>query len=257
MNHRTRRAFTLIELLVVIAIIAVLVGLLASRRAGGARGGPADGLPEPSAPDRPGHHAVLRRLERPVLPAPSVQRRQSLRGRQRRVVRRDLLGRQDHALRQPGVRQRCDRQGRDVQVADEKIFRCMSDTSIVQPYVDPATGLVDGITNRTSYLMNSLLSHKTIRYGRWTFPRFQYEIGTSNFVAHERARRRGHGRQYQRPRRGHRPPAGRLRHLARHRDARQVDSLEPARRPRTCSTSTATPSRCKSPTPTWACIPAV
>jgi len=69
------------------------------------------------------------------------------------------------------------------QIYEEKIFRCLSDTSIVQPYVDPTTGLVDGITNRTSYLMNSLLSHKTIRYGRWTFPRFQQEIGTSNFVA--------------------------------------------------------------------------
>ena len=65
-----------------------------------------------------------------------------------------------------------------VQVADEKIYRCMSDTSVVQPYVNPTTGLIDGITNRTSYLMNSQLSHKTIRYGRWTFPRFQYEIGS-------------------------------------------------------------------------------
>jgi hypothetical protein len=27
------------------------------------------------------------------------------------------------------------------------------------------------------------LSHKTIRYGRWTFPRFQDDIGTSNFIA--------------------------------------------------------------------------
>lgn len=70
-----------------------------------------------------------------------------------------------------------------VQIYDEKIFRCLSDTSEVKPYIDPDTGLVDGITNRTSYLMNSLLSHKSIRYGRWTFPRFQYEIGTSNFVA--------------------------------------------------------------------------
>src|SRR6516164_6198790 len=70
-----------------------------------------------------------------------------------------------------------------VQVADEKIFRCASDTSTVQPYVDPSTGLVDGITNRTSYLLNSQLSHKTIRYGRWTFPRFQNEIGTSYFIA--------------------------------------------------------------------------
>ena len=70
-----------------------------------------------------------------------------------------------------------------VQVADEKIFRCMSDTSPVTPYVDPTTGLVDGITNRTSYLLNSLLSHKSMRYGRWSFPRFQQEIGSSNFVA--------------------------------------------------------------------------
>lgn len=69
------------------------------------------------------------------------------------------------------------------QVADEKIFRCMSDTSVIQPYINPTTGLVDGIVNRTSYLINSQLSHKTIRYGRWTFPRFQYDIGTSNFVA--------------------------------------------------------------------------
>jgi prepilin-type N-terminal cleavage/methylation domain-containing protein len=69
-----------------------------------------------------------------------------------------------------------------VQVADEKVYRCLSDPSVVQPYIDPTTGLVDGITNRTSYLLNSQLSHKTIRYGRWTLPRFQYEIGSSNFV---------------------------------------------------------------------------
>ncbi len=70
-----------------------------------------------------------------------------------------------------------------VQIADAKVFRCMSDTSIVTAYVDPSTGLTDGICNRTSYLLNSQLSHKTVRYGRWSFPRFQYEIGTSNFVA--------------------------------------------------------------------------
>jgi prepilin-type N-terminal cleavage/methylation domain-containing protein/prepilin-type processing-associated H-X9-DG protein len=68
------------------------------------------------------------------------------------------------------------------QIYEEKIFRCLSDPSIVQPYVDPTTGQPNGITNRTSYLMNSLLSHKSRRYGRWTFPRFQQEIGTSNFV---------------------------------------------------------------------------
>jgi prepilin-type processing-associated H-X9-DG protein len=68
------------------------------------------------------------------------------------------------------------------QVADAKIFRCMSDVSRVTRFVQD-DGTVDGVSNRTSYLMNSLLSHKTRRYGRWTFPRFQQDIGTSNFVA--------------------------------------------------------------------------
>jgi prepilin-type N-terminal cleavage/methylation domain-containing protein/prepilin-type processing-associated H-X9-DG protein len=68
------------------------------------------------------------------------------------------------------------------QVADEKIFRCMSDTSVPRPFKGD-DGVIDGIADRTSYLMNSLLSHKTRRYGRWSFVRFQNEIGTSNFVA--------------------------------------------------------------------------
>ena len=105
------------------------------------------------------------------------------RGGQCRVVRRDLLGRQDHALCQPDVRQRCDRQGGTFRSPTRRSSaacptrRSCSPTSIRPP------GSIDGITNRTSYLLNSQLSHKTIRYGRWTFPRFQYEIGTSNFVA--------------------------------------------------------------------------
>ncbi len=69
-----------------------------------------------------------------------------------------------------------------VQVADARIYRCPSDPSRVLPYVTPSTGVVDGITNRTSYLLNSQLTHRTVRYGRWTFPRFQSDIGTSNFV---------------------------------------------------------------------------
>jgi prepilin-type N-terminal cleavage/methylation domain-containing protein/prepilin-type processing-associated H-X9-DG protein len=67
------------------------------------------------------------------------------------------------------------------QVADEKIFRCMSDISVPRPFRRD-DGTIDGIADRTSYLMNSLLTHKTRRYGRWTFPRLQCEIGTSNFV---------------------------------------------------------------------------
>src|SRR5579864_831094 len=45
-----------------------------------------------------------------------------------------------------------------IHVADEKIFRCMSDVSHVEPFKKD-DGTIDGITNRASYLMNSLLSH--------------------------------------------------------------------------------------------------
>jgi hypothetical protein len=66
--------------------------------------------------------------------------------------------------------------------ASEKLYRCPADTSQRQPFVGP-DGQVDGIVNRTSYLMNSLLSHKTRRYGPWNLMRFINEVGTSNFVA--------------------------------------------------------------------------
>lgn len=69
-----------------------------------------------------------------------------------------------------------------VQVNDATIFRCMSDRSRTEPLKDPDTGEADGVSNRTSYLMNSLLTHKSRRYGRWTFQRLQQDIGTSNFV---------------------------------------------------------------------------
>lgn len=65
--------------------------------------------------------------------------------------------------------------------SSEKIYRCTMDLSLIQPYVT-STGAVDGIENRTSYLMNSLLSHKTRRYGWWKLLRFVNEVGTSQFV---------------------------------------------------------------------------
>ncbi len=68
-----------------------------------------------------------------------------------------------------------------IAVADETLYRCPSDLSRRRPYINEH-GEVDGIANRTSYLMNSLLSHKTRRYGSWNFVRFQQEIGTTNFV---------------------------------------------------------------------------
>jgi prepilin-type N-terminal cleavage/methylation domain-containing protein/prepilin-type processing-associated H-X9-DG protein len=63
----------------------------------------------------------------------------------------------------------------------EAIFRCPSDSSERRPFIDD-TGQIDGIADRTSYLMNSLLSHKTRRYGRWNLIRFINEMGTSQFV---------------------------------------------------------------------------
>ena len=69
-----------------------------------------------------------------------------------------------------------------VVLPSEKIYRCPDDLSERRPYVNE-DGQVDGVENRTSYLMNSLLSHKTRRYGRWNLIRFVNEVGTSNFIA--------------------------------------------------------------------------
>src|SRR5947209_7505138 len=64
----------------------------------------------------------------------------------------------------------------------EAIYRCPDDQSVPKPFIDPDTGSIDGIEHRTSYLLNSLLSHRTRRYGYWTLNRFVNELGTSNFV---------------------------------------------------------------------------
>jgi prepilin-type N-terminal cleavage/methylation domain-containing protein/prepilin-type processing-associated H-X9-DG protein len=66
-------------------------------------------------------------------------------------------------------------------VADAAIYRCLNDISVPEPFLD-SSGNPDGIAQRASYTMNSLLSHKTRRYGLWTFPRFSREVGTSNFL---------------------------------------------------------------------------
>jgi prepilin-type processing-associated H-X9-DG protein/prepilin-type N-terminal cleavage/methylation domain-containing protein len=64
--------------------------------------------------------------------------------------------------------------------AIESIYRCADDVSNRKPFLE--NGQANGIEHRTSYLLNSLLSHKTRRYGSWTLVRFQTEIGLSNFV---------------------------------------------------------------------------
>lgn len=71
------------------------------------------------------------------------------------------------------------RQG--ISTGSAKIYRCPTDSSIMRFFLDER-GQPDGIEHRTSYLMNSLLSHKTRRYGLWTLPRFVNEVGTSKFI---------------------------------------------------------------------------
>ena len=66
-------------------------------------------------------------------------------------------------------------------VVVDMIYRCPSDLSERRPFLDD-TGQPDGIANRTSYLMNSMLSHKTRRYGLWTLTKFDIKVGTSKFV---------------------------------------------------------------------------
>ena len=68
-----------------------------------------------------------------------------------------------------------------VMTASAQLYRCPSDISVPIPYI-ANDGTIDGIGQRTSYTMNSLLSHKTRRYGLWTLPRFSNEVGTSNFL---------------------------------------------------------------------------
>ena len=63
----------------------------------------------------------------------------------------------------------------------ERIYRCPYDLSQPRPFVT-ASGQIDGVADRTSYIMNSLLSHKTRRYGRWNLLRFINEIGSSQFI---------------------------------------------------------------------------
>jgi prepilin-type N-terminal cleavage/methylation domain-containing protein/prepilin-type processing-associated H-X9-DG protein len=62
--------------------------------------------------------------------------------------------------------------------SSEDVYRCPTDTS---ERIAAPDG--DGVWNRTSCLMNSQLSHKTRRYGRWTLLRFIREVGSSNFIS--------------------------------------------------------------------------
>ena len=62
----------------------------------------------------------------------------------------------------------------------ERILRCPEDNSQRTVFIND--GINDGWANRTSYLMNSQLSHKTRRWGHWNFSSLANRVGTSNFI---------------------------------------------------------------------------
>lgn len=63
---------------------------------------------------------------------------------------------------------------------DEVLYRCPEDTSVRSIFLN--NNVNDGWANRTSYLLNSQLSHKTRRWGRWTLASFTARVGTSFFI---------------------------------------------------------------------------